>query len=116
MAAPKFTMPDVPPVLLLAGAGVVVLLLAGSLYKPRDDSQEDGNTGGFWQDAGEDAGKVVVDLADGVISGAAKSIGDIIGVPRTDKTKCQLAMAQGRTWDAISDCSAGTFIKYWWDK
>ncbi|KQQ97417.1 hypothetical protein [Massilia sp. Leaf139] len=97
--------------ILIIGAGVVGVL-ALSFYRPRDDSEEEGNNGGFLQDIGEDAGAAVVDLVDGVVSGASKGIGDIVGVPRTNKTRCELAIAEGRTWDASFDCSAGTFLQY----
>jgi hypothetical protein len=102
-------MKALPQTYLIAGAVVVALVAA--FYKPRDDSDEEGNNGGFFQDLGEDAGGVVIDLVDGVIAGGAKGIGDIVGVPRTNKTACELALAEGRTWDASFACSAGTFIK-----
>lgn len=104
-------MKAIPQTYLIAGGVVVAALVAASFYKPRDDSDEEGNNGGFFQDMGEDAGGAVVDLVDGVISGAAKGVGDIVGVSRTNKTACELALAEGRTWDASFACSAGTFIK-----
>lgn len=70
-----------------------------------------GGGGGFIQDVGEGAAGAVVDLADGVISGGAIAIGDKVGVPRTNMTECERALAEGRTWDASFACPAGTFIK-----
>jgi hypothetical protein len=105
-------MTEIPKTYLLAGGIVLAALAFASFYKPRDDSQEEGDHGGFFQDMGEDAAGAVIDLADGVISGAAKGIGDIIGVPRTSKTACQIAMESGNTWDASKYCSAGTFLGY----
>lgn len=103
----KIPNPDVLAAVL--GVGIVVLLF---LNRNDEDTDEEGNHGGFLQDLGEDIGGAAVDLVDGVVSGAAKNIGDIVGVPRTSKTECQLAMEQGRTWDASFACSAGTFLGY----
>jgi len=88
--------------LILAGVGAAVLgVLVLMAKKPGQ---------GFVQSVGSTVGSAVVDLTDGVVSGVAETIGDKIGVPRTDKTACQLALEQGRTWDASFACPAGTFI------
>lgn len=60
---------------------------------------------------GEEIGKAAADLAGGVVAGAAETIGDAVGLPRTDKTACEQAIAEGRTWDASFACPAGTFLK-----
>lgn len=44
-------------------------------------------------------------------AGAVIGIGDQIGIPRTDQTECEKAIAEGRTWDASFACPAGTFLK-----
>lgn len=67
--------------------------------------------GGFFQDVGEGAAEAAIDLVDGVVSGGAIAIGDKIGIPRTNMTECEKALAEGRTWDASFACPAGTFIK-----
>lgn len=46
------------------------------------------------------------DAASGVVLG----IGDALGVPRTDMTECERAIAEGRTLDASFACPAGTFV------
>lgn len=58
-----------------------------------------------------DIGGAAIDLADGVLSGAVETVGEKVGIPRTNMTKCELALAQGRTWDASFDCPAATFIR-----
>lgn len=72
------------------------------------------------------AGTVVADAANWVneatvhasetvntgVSAVGFGVGDLIGVPRTDLSKCDRAMMEGRTWDASFDCPAGTFIRY----
>lgn len=50
---------------------------------------------------------VAADAAAGVPIG----IGDVLGVPRTNLSECELAIADGRTWDASFSCSAGAFIR-----
>lgn len=91
---------------LLAG-GVVVSSLAFFYLYGR--SKNEGG-GGFFQDIGVGAGSAVVDVVDGVVSGGAIAIGDKFGIPKTNKTECEKALAEGRTWDASFACPAGTFI------
>lgn len=50
---------------------------------------------------------IVADAGAGVVVGA----GDILGVPRTDETACELAQREGRTWDASFACPIGTFVR-----
>ena len=45
--------------------------------------------------------------------GAIEGIGEAVGIPRTNQTECQKALAEGRTWDASFACPAGTFLKGW---
>lgn len=61
--------------------------------------------------AAKDATKAVVGVADGAIAGTAIGIGEAFGIPETNKTACELAIAEGRKWDASFACPAGTFIK-----
>ena len=58
------------------------------------------------QDWGAAVGSGVVNAGAGVVLG----IGDAVGLPRTDMTECQRALAEGRRWDASFACPAGTFI------
>lgn len=62
-------------------------------------------------DIGYDIGAAAVDAVDGVVSGVALNVGDAVGIPRTDKTACQAAIDEGRTWDASFACPASTWIK-----
>ena len=61
-------------------------------------------------DVGTAVGEAAVDLAGGIVGGVVLGIGDQIGVPRTNMTECEKALAAGRTWDASFACPAGTFI------
>ena len=91
---------------MIAGGVAVAGLAFFYLYgKGRNDSG-----GGFFQDIGAGAGSAVVDVVDGVISGGAIAIGDKIGIPKTNLTECERALAEGRTWDASFACPAGKFI------
>lgn len=60
--------------------------------------------------AGEAVGGAVADAAVGITTGAVYGIGDAVGVPRTDMTECDKAIAEGRTWDASFACPAGKWL------
>lgn len=62
--------------------------------------------------AGQAIGGAVVDMADGIVSGAVVSAGELVGIPATSMTECERAKADGRTWDASFACPAVDFIKY----
>lgn len=82
----------------VAAAALVLLILV----KKKDAAANLGN----------DLGSAAVNLAGGAVAGVAETIGDAIGVPRTNVTECEKAMAEGRTWDASFACPASTFASY----
>ncbi|MYM96236.1 hypothetical protein [Duganella vulcania] len=94
--------PSFPIKLALVGA-----VLAGAAFFLFKKS----GGGNLAQTVAQNVGAVVVDVADGVTSGVVYGVGDKLGVPRTDQTECEKALAEGRTWDASFACPAGTFIK-----
>jgi hypothetical protein len=53
-----------------------------------------------------------VDLADGLITGTVTGVGEAVGIPQTNLTKCEQAKAEGRTLDASFACPAVDFLKY----
>jgi hypothetical protein len=59
---------------------------------------------------GQGAGEALGQAAAGALAGVALGVGDSIGLPRTDATECEKAMAEGRYWDASFVCPAGDFI------
>ncbi|WP_404993338.1 hypothetical protein [Cupriavidus pauculus] len=65
---------------------------------------------GGLQGAAAGAASALVGAVGDAASGAVLGIGDVLGVPRTDETECERALAEGRTWDASFSCPAGTFI------
>lgn len=67
------------------------------------------------KETGAQIGGAVVDMADGVVSGVVIGIGEKVGIPPTNTTKCEADMAAGRTWAASFSCPAGTFLKYLWE-
>ena len=93
-------MSRIPTVYLIAGGAVAAALLWAALR---------GSKG-----TGESIGGAVVDLADGVISGAVVGIGERVGIPATSMTECERAKSEGRTWDASFACPAGDFLRYVW--
>lgn len=60
---------------------------------------------------GEVFASAAVDAADGVIGETVNSVGDLVGVPRTDLSQCDADLAAGRTWDASFSCPASKFLK-----
>lgn len=59
---------------------------------------------------GKATGGAVFDFADGAAGEIVNSAGDVLGIPRTNKTQCEADMAAGRWWDASFSCPAGDFI------
>ena len=93
-----------PMVLLLAGGAVLAAVVV---------------VGRNPQAAGQTVGAAVVDMADGVVSGAIFEIGDKVGLPNTSE---QSTVAQGRAelaagdlWNASFHLPAGEFIAGAWD-
>lgn len=65
---------------------------------------------GGLQGAAAGAASALVGAVGDAASGAVLGIGDVLGVPRTDMTECERAIAEGRTWDASFACPAGNFL------
>lgn len=86
---------------------VKLLLAAGAIAALMIVVKKNGGIQGVAAGAVSAAVGAVGDAA----SGAVLGIGDAFGVPRTDMTACEQAIAEGRTWDASFACPAGDFIK-----
>lgn len=63
---------------------------------------------GFFRGLGRAAVNAAGDLAGGV----AEGLGEQVGLPRTNKTECDRALEEGRTWDASFVCPAGAFLDH----
>lgn len=55
-------------------------------------------------------GGAAIAAADGVASGVVMGLGEMVGVPRTEASECDRALAEGRLWDASFACPAAQFI------
>lgn len=73
-----------------------------------DDIEAAGGIAPYTQNVAYGATNVV----DGAVSGVVYGIGDKFGVPRTDMNACELAIRDGRTWDASYMCTPKRFIEY----
>lgn len=62
--------------------------------------------------SGAAIGSAAVDMVDGTIAGVVETIGEKVGIPRTDETRCQAAKRQGDTWAASFHCPAGDFLEW----
>lgn len=88
--------------MIVGGIGVAAVALVWLSRK--------GNAEAVGTTVGEAAVSTVVGASTGVVLG----VGDAVGVPRTNMTECEKAIAEGRTWDASFACPAGTFLKSLW--
>lgn len=64
------------------------------------------------QGTGQAIGGAAVDLVDGVVSGAVIGAGELVGIPATSQTQCEIDRANGDTWAASFSCPAKTFLNY----
>lgn len=62
------------------------------------------------RDFGEGVGSAAIDLVDGVVTGSVVSIGETVGIPRTNKSLGQQQFEAGNWWDASFNLPAGDFI------
>lgn len=81
--------------LILIGAGVALVLVLAAAWAARN---------------GRSFGAGAVGFADDVAGGVVEGLGDLVGVPRTDKAECALALSEGRLWDASFACPAADFF------
>lgn len=65
---------------------------------------------GIAEGVAQTAASVVV----GVGTGAVVGIGKAVGIPETDATECERAIAAGEFWRASAYCPAGTFLQNSW--
>jgi hypothetical protein len=92
------------------GIAAAVAIVGGLIIKKKIDDA--GGLGAITQDAAAGAVGGVIRIADGAASGVVLGVGDVIGLPRTSMNACELAIAEGRTWDASFVCPAGRFLEY----
>lgn len=64
------------------------------------------------QDAVAGAISGIGSLAGGVGGGVVLGVGDLLGVPRTNESRCEMAKRLGNSWDASKYCDAGDFISW----
>ena len=80
---------------MIVGGGV---LLAGALLY-------------VWQKGLGGVARGAAKAAGDVVGGAVVGAGEAIGIPATNMTECEKALAEGRYWDASFACPAGTLVK-----
>lgn len=86
------TLKDIPAPVQLVAVGVLAFLLLERL--------------GFFRGLG----RAAVNAAGGLAGGVVEGIGEQVGIPVTNQTECERAIAEGRTLDASFACPAGTFL------
>lgn len=95
---------------VLVVGGVAAVAVAGLVMKNK--VEQAGGVTGFFQDIAADGVSVVVDAVEGTATGVILGAGDVLGIPRTELNECELAIREGRTWDASFACPAGRFLEY----
>lgn len=60
----------------------------------------------------QQSSKAIVSAAGGAVTGTVTTIGQQVGIPETNMTKCQMDLMAGKTWDASFDCPAADFLRY----
>ena len=48
----------------------------------------------------------------GAMEGFIHGASDVVGIPTPERAACELAKAEGRTWDASWACPAGEFMQW----
>jgi hypothetical protein len=60
---------------------------------------------------GENIGRNIIEGTDGVIAGAVKGVGEIVGIPATNEDQCTLDLARGDLWAASFSCPAPRYLR-----
>lgn len=97
------------PVVPLVAAGAVLAALA---Y--RQISAGKRNDQSWVGYMAEQTGAAVVDAVDGALSGAVYAVGDKVGIPRTEKSRGELAWERGDYLEASFYLPAGDFLSKVW--
>lgn len=67
-------------------------------------------------DIGKTVAGAAVDMATGVLVGSVETIGEQIGIPKTDISKGQAELEAGDYWNASFDLPAADFLSGIWSK
>ena len=92
--------------------GIALAVLAMAYYAKKKIGDAAAAVGDEVVQLWDAASDATVKAGDTVIAKPAIAIGDAIGIPRTNLTKCEQAKRDGRTWDASFDCPASDFLSY----
>lgn len=53
-----------------------------------------------------------VGVAGSAAAGVVLGVGDVLGLPRTGESECELAIRDGNNWKASQYCTASRFIEF----
>lgn len=99
---------------IILGAGLAALVVLVIYVKKKGGiaNAAAGAASSIAYGAAEAVAGATIGIVDGTVTGVAYTIGDKIGVPRTNLTECERAKAEGRTLDASFACPALDFLSY----
>lgn len=60
--------------------------------------------------------QAAVNAATGAATGTVVAIGQQVGVPPVNASKCKADILAGDAWNASFDCDASTYLKYIWNR
>lgn len=89
----------------LVAIGAAAIVAAWVLYRVT------ASAGAVVGKVGQVAGQVA-DAGGTIVAAPILGAGDVLGLPRTSRTACDQAKAEGRVWDASFACPALEFLGY----
>lgn len=100
--------------LIAVGIAGAVLLAAGWYAKKKleDAAGAVRDTVAHAWDQGAQAVAELAPVIDKTLSWPILTAGDAVGIPRTDMTACEKAIAANNKWDASFACPAGKFLGF----
>lgn len=61
-------------------------------------------------------GSVIVNAATGAVTGTVVAIGEQVGIPPVNASKCKADILRGDSWNASFDCDMATYLRYIWNR
>ena len=62
------------------------------------------------------AGASIIDLPVNAATGAVVAIGEQVGIPAVNASKCKADILAGDSWNASFDCDMSTYLRYIWNR
>jgi len=60
----------------------------------------------------KDATRAVINVGSGAVAGVTVGLGEVVGLPDTNLSQCEIDIKNGDYWAASVSCPAARFIEY----